>query len=109
MIEKYLRIISHFGINTQLDKLTEETNEFIDAVKEMRIITFNSEGDLGDKEAMDKAREHLIEEMGDILTILSQFVFYYEIEKPELDKFMDEKLERTLKRIEEGYYEKERE
>lgn len=104
MIEKYLRIINYFGVEAQLDKLTEETNGFIDAVKEMRIITFNSEGDLGDNAAMGKAREHLIEEMGDILTILSQFVFYYEVEKPELDKFMDAKLERTLKRIEEGYY-----
>lgn len=108
MIEKYLYIINHFGVDAQLDKLREEIFEFEEAALQLQEIAFNMEGDLGDVETYHQKRTHVIEEMGDVLNILSQFVFYYGIEKPELDGIMDEKLERTLKRIEEGYYERNR-
>lgn len=107
MIEKYLYIINKFGVDAQLDKLREEILEFEEATLKLQEIAFNmTTDDLGDVEVYHKAREYVIEEMGDVLTLLTQFVFYYAIEKPELDKVMDYKLERTLQRIKEGYYER---
>ena len=44
-------------------------------------------------------REHVVEEMGDVLLLLTQFIALYEIDKAELDNTMDYKLDRTLRYI----------
>ena len=90
-MDKYLDIINHFGEKMQCKKLMEEAFEFVETVYEY---------DTKDI----KTREHLIEEMGDILILLTEFIAKYEIEKQELDKIIDYKLNRTLDRIKTGYY-----
>lgn len=90
-MDKYLDIINHFGEKTQCKKLMEEAFEFVETVYEY---------DTKDI----KTREHLVEEMGDILILLTEFIAKYEIEKQELDKIIDYKLNRTLDRIKTGYY-----
>ena len=102
-MKSYLDIIEYFGVRNQMKKLNEECFEFLEAVD-------NYEDELAfhltDRVGENMLRDHVIEEMGDILTILTQFIEKYEISQEELDPYMDFKLQRTLDRINSKYYEK---
>ena len=102
-MKSYLDVIEYFGVRNQMKKLNEECFEFLEAVD-------NYEDELAfhltDKVGENMLRDHVIEEMGDILTILTQFIEKYEISQEELDPYMDFKLQRTLDRINSKYYEK---
>lgn len=97
----YLDIINHFGYRNQMKKLNEETYELLEAID-------NYEDGLSNDnvEELNMLREHIIEEMGDVLILLTEFIGKYNIEKPELDVIMDYKINRTLQRIDTGYYDK---
>lgn len=100
----YLEIIENFGYKCQMKKLNEEVFEFLEAVD-------NYEDELafhliGDKVGENLLRDCVVEEMGDILILLTEFIAKYEIGKDELDEVMDYKLDRTLSRIKSGYYDK---
>lgn len=106
-MQVYLDIINHFGYRNQMKKLNEEVFEFLEAVD-------NYEDELafhlvGDKVGENLLRDSVVEEMGDLLLLLTEFIAKYEISKEELDEVMDYKLERTLRRIESGYYDKKEE
>lgn len=89
-MDLYYDIIEHFGLRNQLKKLTEENHEFVESV-----IDFDNNAD---------TRDHIVEEMGDMLILLTEFIAYYKIDKSELDKVMDAKLKRTIERIASDYY-----
>ena len=97
----YLHIINHFGYRNQMKKLNEETYELLEAID-------NYEDGLSNDnvEELNMLRGHIIEEMGDVLILLTEFIGKYDIEKPELDVIMDYKINRTLQRIDTGYYDK---
>lgn len=102
-MKSYLDIIEYFGVRNQMKKLNEECFEFLEAVDNYEDeLTFH----LTDKVGENMLRDHVIEEMGDILTILTQFIEKYEISQEELDPYMAFKLQRTLDRINSKYYEK---
>ena len=100
-MKSYLDVIEYFGVRNQMKKLNEECFEFLEAVD-------NYEDELAfhltDRVGENMLRDHVIEEMGDILTILTQFIEKYEISQEELDPYMDFKLQRTLDRINSKYY-----
>ena len=102
-MKSYLDIIEYFGVRNQMKKLNEECFEFLEAVD-------NYEDELAfhltDRVGENMLRDHVVEEMGDVLTILTQFIQKYEISQEELDPYMDFKLQRTLDRINSKYYEK---
>lgn len=102
-MKSYLDVIEYFGVRNQMKKLNEECFEFLEAVD-------NYEDELAfhltDRVGENMSRDHVIEEMGDILTILTQFIEKYEILQEELDPYMGFKLQRTLDRINSKYYEK---
>ena len=102
-MKSYLDVIEYFGVRNQMKKLNEECFEFLEAVD-------NYEDELAfhltDRVGKNMLRDHVIEEMGDILTILTQFIEKYGISQEELDPYMDFKLQRTLDRINSKYYEK---
>lgn len=103
-MKPYLDIINHFGYRNQLKKLHEECFEFIEAVDNYEdLMSFVKEPTPHD---IDMLREFVIEEMGDMLILLTQFIARYHINQKEIDKSMDFKLGRTLARIEAKYYEK---
>lgn len=106
-MEPYLDIINHFGYRNQMKKLNEETYELLEAVDDYEdaSMEFNNNEDYYSTEEMKVFRDHIVEEMGDVLILLTEFIGKYDIEKHELDKWMDYKLERTLDRIKSGYYE----
>ena len=82
-MNRYKKIINHYGVNAQLKKLTEEAYEFEEAVLEKH----------------DK--EHITEEIADILVILQQFKEKYNIDLAEINKAMQYKVDRQIRRMEE--------
>lgn len=82
-MNRYKKIINHYGVNAQLKKLTEEVYEFEEAVLEKH----------------DK--EHITEEIADILVILQQFKEKYNIDLAEINKAMQYKVDRQIRRMEE--------
>ena len=105
-MKPYMDIINHFGFRAQMKKLHEETFELLEAIDNLEdaSMEFNGEEPYYTVNEMAIFREHVIEEMGDVLILLTQFIARYDITKPELDVWMDGKLERTLERIGTGYY-----
>ena len=80
-----LKILLHFGLKHQLEKLKEEVNELIEAIEE-------------------NDREHIIEETADVQNVLNQFKALYEITDDDLVPVMEFKRNRTFERygIEKG-------
>lgn len=103
-MKPYLDIINHFGCRNQLKKLHEECFELIEAVDNyedlMSFVPSASEHDI------NMLRDFVIEEMGDVLILLTQFIARYHIKQHELDDVMDYKMDRTADRIKNGFYEK---
>ena len=88
--EKYLLIFNHFSLENQLEKLKEECDELIEAIKEY--------------DGSESSREHIVEETGDVQNVLNQFKLVFKISDKELIPTMIFKNDRTLERIESGYY-----
>ena len=93
MKEDLLKIIEHFGVNNQQRKLHEELFELNEA------ITIYEQGN-------NQSCDDIVEEIADICVILSQFMEIYNITQDEISERMTNKINRTLERIESGYYEK---
>jgi hypothetical protein len=89
--EDYLKIFEHFGWKNQRRKLVEEINEFNDEV----LLLEKGKGDIKD----------FIGELADCYILLKEFKETYEINDEELMLVIRAKLNRTLERIESGYYE----
>jgi NTP pyrophosphatase (non-canonical NTP hydrolase) len=107
-MQQYEEIINHFGLRAQMKKLNEETYELLEAIDNYEDAWLELEGHEPYYTAAEMAifRDHVVEEMGDVLILLTQFIARYGIDKSELDVWMDSKLERTRERIKTGYYEK---
>ena len=101
-MKPYLSIIEYFGTHAQMKKLHEETFEFLEAVDNYEDALLEQDKNCGCIGAGEVRmfREHVIEEMGDLLLMLTQFIALYKIDKEEIDEYMDYKLKRTLKYIE---------
>lgn len=89
--EKYNKIFDYFGYENQRRKMNEEMQELNDAI----LLYEKGIGDIKD----------VIEEMGDLLNILDGFTQEYNITQDELREIMQLKLDRTIERINNGYYE----
>lgn len=86
MKNKLVKIFLHFGLRKQLKKLSEECNELIEAM-------------------LENDREHIKEEIADVMVVASEFKEFYEISDSELIEMIEYKVDRTLDRIDKGYYE----
>lgn len=94
-------IFAHFVAEHQLDKLREETDEFIGAFEVYYTL-----------DPTDENWEHLIEELADVDIVLDQFKLIMADDAQHdgrlyhtlLEKKKAEKIERTLERIKDGYY-----
>lgn len=100
MKEKLLTIINHYGIDKQLKYIHSEYFELDEAILNEREISFNGEGDIGDILTLHKAKEHIAEEIADVMVMLEQFQHYYNIKTEDIHKIMNEKIDRQLERIE---------
>lgn len=86
--EKISAIYDHFGQSAQLEKLIEEANEVKEAVEE-------------------NDREHIIEEIADLRVVLVQLQNHFGITEKEINCVRKSKIDRTISRIKEKYYEEE--
>lgn len=93
------KIADHFGPENQRFKSIEECNEYIDAVRKLQHAI-----DLGEPpEEIATLRLNVIEEAADAILTIEQNVYLLKGES-DCKKMRQYKIERTLKRIETGYY-----
>ena len=104
MKEDLLKIIEHFGINNQQRKLEEEVFELEEAIT-INHLKETVEYKIPLTEIVG-TREHIAEEIADVMLLLEQFKVYYGITSEEITNLFWNKVARTLERIESGYYEK---
>jgi NTP pyrophosphatase (non-canonical NTP hydrolase) len=101
MKEDLLNIIKHYGVMTQLKYFQSEVFELNEAIINHEIY-FNHYDDLDEGiGAYDfvKAREHIAEEIADVLVMIFQFKEYYSIDDYDIEKVMHQKTKRQLDRI----------
>ena len=93
--EAWLKIILHFGIKSQLKKVSEEIYEFQEAVNDATGYPVTKE-----------TKDHIAEEIADVAVLLNQFIEYFNLDGYKIDEIIKEKTNRTIERIESGYYDK---
>lgn len=87
---KILDIFTYFTARNQRDKLCEEFRELQDEL--FRFV------ELGDE-------CNLLTEIADVIILMLQFMYEYGYELNDLEEEVNNKINRTIKRIEDGYYE----
>ena len=93
-----LKIIKHYGINSQQRKLEEEVFELQEAITTHELKE-SVKYDIPLTEIVG-TKQHIVEELADVLVLLIQIIHYYEIDKMEIEKNIKYKIERQLGRIE---------
>jgi len=91
--EALLKIINHYGINKQLKYIHSEYFELDEA-----ILNYEQD-DYYDIEEETNLKYHITEEIADVMVMLKQFQYYYEISDEEIDGVMKYKVQRQLERI----------
>ena len=101
MDKDLLKIIKHYGILSQLKYFQSEVFELNEA-----IIEYEDRKNISDfnlnvfKVTAMPVKQHIIEEIADVMVMLMQFKEYYHIDGSEIMKIMREKIDRQLGRIE---------
>jgi NTP pyrophosphatase (non-canonical NTP hydrolase) len=85
----YARVVEAWGEDSQLDMITEEMAELIQAISKFRRAKT--------QEKKAKAYIHLCEEVADVENMVNQL--RYMLDANLIDKFKEEKLRRTEKRL----------
>ena len=97
MKEDLLKIINHYGVNAQQRQLAEEVFELQEAITTHEVKKFSSSG-IPITEIVE-TREHIAEEIADVMIMLNQFKAYYGIPNETVLVFMRGKVNRQLERI----------
>lgn len=101
MREDLLKIINHYGVNNQQRKFEEEVFELQEA-----IFQYNAQKEVCEivgcsKPHISKCKEHLAEEIADVLNLIEQFMYYYDIDfNEQVLEIKHLKVNRQLERIE---------
>jgi len=95
MKDKLLQIISYYGILKQLKYIHSEYFELDEAI----LNELNDEYTYFEK-IHDDHKAHIKEEIADIMVMLRQFQYYYDITDEQINKVMEHKIDRQLQRIE---------
>lgn len=93
-MNRYAKIIEHFGIDAQQRKFEEEVFELQKAITEYEIVKDNKV--LYSDSYLNKCYEHIVEEFADVLCLLKQFRNHYKIDKNLVASYLDFKLDRTI-------------
>lgn len=97
--EKALEIINHYGVLVQLKYFQSEVFELNEAI----IITnhYQEFADNRDyKRIFNIQKEHIAEEIADVMLMLKQFQEYYKISDDRIGEIMYYKVDRQLRRME---------
>lgn len=87
----YKRIVDKWGVESQLNMVTEEIGELLQAISKFRR-SYNK-----DDETKAKAYDHLCEEIADVENMINQMREMFDSEL--IDKYKKEKLERISKKL----------
>ena len=97
--EKLLKIINTYGVLPQLKYFQSEVFELNEA-----IIEYENEIEhcdpIADEGYIKKIKEHIVEEIADVMVMLEQFKLYYGMSSEEITKIFWCKVDRQLERIE---------
>lgn len=100
MKQDLLKIINTYGVIPQLKYFQSEVFEFNES-----IIIYENErpycDDIADKDFIKMLKNHIAEEISDVMVMLKQFQYYYGIEDEQIEEVMKYKIDRQLKRMEE--------
>lgn len=98
MKENLLKIINHYGVIPQLKYFQSEVFELNEAIINHELKeTVQYEIPLTE---IIGAKEHIAEEIADVLNMLEQFMYYYEIDIEDVIEIKHQKIHRQLKRME---------
>lgn len=97
MNEKILKIVNYYGIMSQLKYFQSEVFELNESIIKKEIEYKFGETTIKRDENNLK---HIAEEMADVMVMLKQFQLYYDISTEEIEKIMQYKVDRQIKRIE---------
>ena len=89
----YKEAIEQFGAANQVVVAMEEAGELVQALA--KVIRYSD-----DEQELEKLRDHIAEEMADVLIMCNQLGIIFNIES-EVVTWMDKKLDRLAKRLEE--------
>lgn len=92
--EKLKKITKHFGIETELTKLSEEMGELLNECYKRHFV--------------DPEYGEIEDELADVFVILGQIALYFDVDMDKVDEIMKTKIDRTVKRIDEGWYDRHR-
>ena len=100
MKKDLLKIITHYGVMPQLKYIHSEYFELDES-----ILDYEKSGwDFSDESCEDIERDyrhHIAEEISDVMVMLKQIQYYYDIEDKQIEDIMKFKIERTIRRMEE--------
>jgi len=85
------RAVDVWGVESQMNMMTEEIGELLQAISKFRRSSNKSE------EVKQEAYNHLCEEIADVENMINQFRYIFDAKI--IDKYKEEKLERTLEKI----------
>ena len=89
--EKLYHIFNHFGYKYQVLKIDEESKELQEALIEAY------------KEPSEQNKQHVAEEIADVIVVLKQFKQHFKISDNKLKELVDYKIQRTVDRLKSGY------
>ncbi len=99
MKKNLLQIINHYGVLPQLKQFNEEAYELIEAIRNYEY-QYDACEVIGCKEYhIDKEKEHIAEEIADVLNMVEQFMCYYDIDIQDVIEIKHQKINRQLERI----------
>jgi len=100
--EQLLEIINHYGINEQQKYIHSEYFELDEAIIETRELMRNLEGKSPKviEPTIKPYIVHISEEIADVMVMLKQIQYYFNIKDEDIEGMMDFKIKRQLNRIE---------
>lgn len=102
MEDKLLQIINNYGVIPQLKYFQSEVFETTEAILEYEFCKKYAPNEAIPDDWWKTLVNHITEEIADVMVMLSQFKEYYHIDGKDIMKIMNEKIDRQLKRIEDG-------
>lgn len=100
MKENLLKIINHYGVLPQLKHFNSEVFELNEAIFQYDAQKQACENIGCSRIHIDKCKEHIAEEIADVLNMVEQFMYYYDIDIQDVIEIKHQKINRQLERIE---------
>ena len=100
MEEKLKQIINHYGVVPQLKYLQSEVFELNESIIRYEELQKSAIAELDcNPQWDDEYKQHITEELADVMVMLCQFKEHYEIDGNKIMDIMNQKIDRQLERI----------